>query len=78
MGGIEGVMRGSKVDEAEGLRPVAAELRQPLAAAIDAPIDILIALLINGMVLTNHLNKVLIMDIISSSQYSLLNRVLRA
>jgi hypothetical protein len=78
MGGIEGVMRGSKVDEAEGLRTVAAELRQPLAAAIDAPADKLIALLVNGMALTNHLNKVLIKDIISSSQYSLLNRVLRA
>jgi hypothetical protein len=54
MGGIEGVLRGSKVDEAEGLRTVAAELRQPLAAAIDAPIDKLITLLVNGMVLTNH------------------------
>jgi hypothetical protein len=54
MGGIEGVLRGSKVDEAEGLRTVAAELRQPLAAAIDGPIDKLIALLVNGMVLTNH------------------------
>jgi hypothetical protein len=60
MGGIEGVVRGSKVDEAEGLGTVAAELRQPLAAAIDTPINKLIALLVNGMMLTNHLNKVLI------------------